>query len=113
MLRIHDLPGAVAARGWPEGVDLEVHLRVTPPSHVLDDTTGGHWVLGVADGRATCEPGGPGSVAIAATDLAALYSGHLDPVQLVTEGRLVGATQAQVSGLRAAFAGSPTLPQFF
>ncbi|HEX7134377.1 MAG TPA: GNAT family N-acetyltransferase [Iamia sp.] len=113
MVRILDVPGAVAARGWPAGVSLEVHLRVTPPTHVPDDPTGGDWVLRVADGTATCEPGGSGAVEIAVTDLASLYSGHLDPAQLVTEGRLPGATAAQVSGLRAAFAGSPSLPMFF
>ncbi|QYG92854.1 GNAT family N-acetyltransferase [Iamia sp. SCSIO 61187] len=113
MLRILDLPGAVAARGWPAGLDLEVHLSVTAPSQVPDDPVSGDWVLRVADGAATCAPGGSGAVEIAGTDLAALYSGHLDPAQLLTEGRLGGATEAQVSGLRAAFAGSPTLPQFF
>jgi predicted acetyltransferase len=113
MVRILDIPGAVAARGWPAGLSLEVDLRVSPPTHVPDDLTGGDWVLRVTDGSATCAPGGTGAVEVASTDLAALYSGHLDPAQLVTEGRLPGADESQVSGLRAAFAGSPTLPMFF
>lgn len=122
MVRLLDLPGAVAARGWPAGVTLTVDLRVTAPTHVPDDPVAGDWTLAVADGAASCTPrpsGGPGApggsaiVTVAATDLAALYSGHLDPAQLVDEGRLAGATDAQVSGLRAAFAGSPTLPIFF
>jgi predicted N-acetyltransferase YhbS len=113
MLQILDVPGALAARGWPAGLDLEVDLRVTPPTHVPDDATGGDRVLRVADGAATCEPGGTGAVEVAVTDLAALYSGHLDPAQLVGEGRLRGATDAQVGGLRAAFAGSPSFPMFF
>lgn len=113
MLRLLDLPGAMAARGWPAGLELEVDLRVAPPTHVPDDPTGGDWTLRVADGAATCEPGGAGTVEVAVTDLAALYSGHLDPAQLVAEGRLTGATPDQVSGLRAAFAGSPSLPIFF
>jgi hypothetical protein len=50
---------------------------------------------------------------IASTDLAALFTGHLDPAQLVTEGGLAGATGAQIDGLRAAFVGSPSLPMFF
>ncbi|HMJ78845.1 MAG TPA: GNAT family N-acetyltransferase [Iamia sp.] len=113
MLQILDVPGAVAARGWPAGLSLEVDLHVTPPTHAPDDPTGGDWVLRVADGLGSCEPGGAGAVEVAVTDLAALYSGHLDPAQLETEGRLVGAEAAQVSGLRAAFAGSPSLPMFF
>lgn len=113
MLRLLDLPGAVAARGWPAGVELEVDLRVTPPSHVPDDPTAGDWVLRVADGEGTCTPGGTGRVGVAVTDLAALYSGLLDPAQLVDEGHLVGATAAEVGALRAACAGSPSLPVFF
>jgi len=113
MLRIVDLPGAVAARGWPAGLVLEVDLRVAPPTHVPDDPVGGDWVLRVADGQGTCQPGGSGTVQLAATDLASLYTGHLDPAQLVTEGRLDGAPPDIVSGLRAAFAGSPSLPMFF
>ncbi len=39
MLRLIDLPGAVEARGWPAGVDLEVHLDVhrTRPRAVRPD----------------------------------------------------------------------------
>lgn len=113
MVRIVDLPGAVAARGWPAGVSLSVDLRVTPPTHVPDDPVGGDWVLRVADGAATCTPGGSGAVTVASTDLAALWTGHLDPAQLVSEGRLAGATPDQVGALRAACAGSPSLPMFF
>lgn len=113
MVRILDVPAALAARGWPAGLDLEIDLRITPPTHVPDDPTGGDRVLRVVDGAATCEPGGRGAVELAVTDLAALWSGHLDPAQLVVEGRLRGATDAQLSGLRAAFAGSPSLPMFF
>lgn len=113
MLRLVDLPGAIAARGWPAGLALDVDLRVTPPTHGPDDPVGGDWVLRIADGAGSCEPGGSGAVTLASTDLAALYSGHLDPAQLLAEGRLAGATEPQVSGLRAAFAGSPTLPVFF
>jgi hypothetical protein len=113
MLRLVDLPGAVAARGWPAGVAIEVHLDVAPPERVPDDRTAGRWVLRVGDGHGTCEPGGRGTVAVAASDLVALYSGHLDPAQLVTEGRLRGATDRDVGGLRAAFAGTPSLPIFF
>lgn len=113
MVRIVDLPGAVAARGWPAGLELEAHLSVTAPTHVPDDSTGGAWILRVADGVASCEPGGTSAVGIAVTDLAALFSGHLDPAQLAVEGRLPGATAEVVSGLRAACAGSPSLPMFF
>jgi predicted acetyltransferase len=113
MVRILDVPGAVAARGWPAGLSLEVDLRVTPPSHGADDPVAGDWVLRIADGVGSATAGGSGAVELASTDLAALYSGHLDPSELVREGRLPGATPDVVSGLRAAFAGTPSLPMFF
>lgn len=113
MLRLVDLPGAIEARGWPAGLDLDVDLAIVPPSHAPDDPIAGRWRLRLADGAATCEPGGDGTVEVTATDLAALYSGHLDPAVLVAEGRLSGAEPATVSGLRAALAGSPSLPTFF
>jgi predicted acetyltransferase len=113
MVRILDVPGALAARGWPAGLALEVDLRVTPPTHAPDDPVAGDWSLSIADGVGACGAGGSGAVEIAVTDLAALYTGHLDPAQLVAEGRLTGASSSQVSALRAAFAGSPSLPMFF
>lgn len=113
MLRLVDLPAAVAARGWPAGLHAEVHLDVTGPP--VDDPEGavGRWVLEVDDGRATCEPGGDGTVRLSIGDLAALYAGGVDPAALAFDRRLRGADERTASLLRAAFAGTPTLPTFF
>jgi len=72
MLRIHDLPAAIAARGWPAGVTVDVDLAVTPPTHDPDDPVAGRWCLSVADGAARCTPGSDGAVTVAAGDLAAV-----------------------------------------
>lgn len=113
MLRLLDLPGAVAARGGVDGLRLEVHLDVAAPVHAPDDPVAGRWVVRVEGPEATCEPGGAGTVTVDATDLAALFTGHLSPVALASEGRLRGAGDAAVRGLAALLAGSPSLPTFF
>lgn len=113
MLRIVDLPGAVAARGWPAGLSAEVHLDVAGPPVADPAGASGRWVLRLDDGRATCEAGGDGTVALTTGDLAALYAGGVDPVTLAFDGRLRGADERTSSLLRAAFAGTPTLPTFF
>lgn len=113
MLRLVDLPGAVAARGWPSGVSVEAHLDLAGTGAAHPGAPAGRWVLRVADGAATCEPGGDGSLAVGAGDLASLYAGGVDPAALAADGRMVGADAGTLSGLRAAFAGEPTLPIFF
>jgi predicted acetyltransferase len=110
MLAFVDLPGAVAARGYPEGVSGSVPLHVVDPHRPANS---GSWVLSVADGEANLEPGGDGRVEVAVTDLAAVFTGHLDPLRLARAGRLGAATPADVGLLRAAFAGQPTLVTFF
>ncbi len=51
MLRVHDVPGAFAARDWP--VDGEVSFTVAG-DHV--GTTNGSWHLVIEQGKATCTP---------------------------------------------------------
>lgn len=112
MLRIVDLPNAIAARGWPDGVELEAHLRIAAPHHGPGHDPSGRWVLQVRDGKATVEPGGTGAVAVDLGALAALYGGA-DVWALVGAGQLAGADPTTVSALGAAFAGHPSLLWFF
>ncbi|CAN5693404.1 hypothetical protein BH24ACT4_BH24ACT4_10570 [soil metagenome] len=113
MLRLVDPPAAIAARGWPAGLTLVVELSVVPPTPRPDPVAAEHWVLEVAGGTAVLSPGGAHNVTIAATDLARLYAGAVDPGALAAAGRLTGADADTVSGLRAAFAGDPSSPFFF
>lgn len=113
MLRIIDLPGAVAARGWPAGVTGEVHLDVADPPVVDPAGPTGPHVLTIDDGTARCEPGGDGTVRLGVGALAALYAGGADPAALAFDGALECDDDRSLSLLRAAFAGDPTLPIFF
>lgn len=110
MLALVDLPGAVAARGYPTGVSGSVGLAVDDPHRPGNS---GAWQLTVADGAAVLERGGASRVTVAAKDLAAVFSGHLDPLRLARAGRLGHPTAAEIGVLRAAFAGQPSLTTFF
>lgn len=110
MLAFVDLPGAVAARGYPECVSGSVALAVDDPHRSANH---GRWVLEVDGGQATLAPGGDGHVAVGVTDLAAMFTGYLDPLRLAGAGRLGHPTRADLDLLRAAFAGNPSLTIFF
>jgi predicted acetyltransferase len=110
MLAFVNLPGAIAARGYPEAVSGSVQLAVHDPHRPANS---GRWVLSVAGGKASLEPGGDSSVEVAASDLAAMFTGHLAPQRLARAGRLGHPTPADLDLLRAAFAGHPSLTIFF
>jgi predicted acetyltransferase len=110
MLAFVDLPSAIAARGYPEAVSGTVPLAVVDPHRPAN---AGRWVLTVAGGAARLEAGGDGRVEVASADLAAVFTGHLDPQALARAGRLGHPTRAELGLLRAAFAGHPSLTTFF
>ena len=100
MLRVVDLPAAVAARGWPFAqylapcaVDLEV-VDEHAPWHA-----GRHRLI--ADGgKVVCEPGGTGAVRLAARALGPWFAGSADTAMLRRAGLLTGdPADAQVLDL--------------
>mgnify|MGYP002715581268 FL=1 len=96
MLRITDVAGALAARGWPNGVRAELTLAVTDP--LLPDNAGRYRVE-VADGEASVERtgdagSGPADIELGVDALATLYSGHLGPGTLAGLGRLRASPEA-------------------
>ncbi|MGX7825429.1 GNAT family N-acetyltransferase [Actinokineospora sp. 24-640] len=103
MLRVVDLPAAVAARGWPAvdharpfSVDIEL-ADEDAPWH-----SGRHRL--VWDGTAvSCEPGGGGEVRLHPRGLAAWYAGSADSATLRRAGLLAGG---QASGLDALIGGA-------
>lgn len=101
MLRITDLPVAVAARGWPTGVDVAVDLDVVDPQ-VAEHS--GSCRLVVRDGSGGVEPGGAGAVRVDVRGLAVLYAGTASTAALARAGLLSGPAEA-LAALDAAFAG--------
>jgi predicted acetyltransferase len=90
MLRVLDLPAAVAARGWPVAewlrpfaVDVEVideHARWH---------AGRHRIV-VDEGKVSCQPGGAGTVRLSARALGPWFAGSADTPALRRAGLIEG-----------------------
>ena len=91
-LRVVDLAGAVAARGWPAGVSCTVELTVQDP--LCPWNTGEHRLV-VEDGDGRLEPGTGHGVSITVTGLAVLLAGSVGAAALRRGGLLSGGGPAQ------------------
>jgi predicted acetyltransferase len=105
MLRLVDLPGAVAARGWHPDARGTVHLAVVdehaPWNH-------GRWILEVADGAARITPGGDGTIAASIGGLSSWWAGYAPASRLARTGHLAsadGRALATMDGLISAAPG--------
>lgn len=109
MLRVVDLPAAVAARGWPSAaylaptsVDIEVVDEHAP-------WQAGRHRLVVDSGKVVCEPGGEGTIRLQARALGPWFAGSADTAMLRRGGLLEGdVTAARVLDL---LTGAPRLPR--
>jgi predicted acetyltransferase len=105
MLRVVDLPAAVAARGWP----LAAHLRpLSVDIEVVDEHA--PWQAGrhriVFDGESVfCEPGGTGAVRLHARALGPWFAGSSDTAALRRAGLLEG--DVKIAALLDALTGAP------
>ncbi|HEU5475734.1 MAG TPA: GNAT family N-acetyltransferase [Actinophytocola sp.] len=105
MLRVVDLPAAVAARGWPLtallrplAVDLEVVDEHAPWQ------AGRHRIVFDGD-KVFCEPGGTGAVRLHARALGPWYAGSADTAMLRRAGLLEG--DAKIAAQLDALTGAP------
>lgn len=104
MLRLLDAAGALEARGYAPGVNVELHLEVHG-DEVLPDVNNGRLLVRIADGRAEARRGaGRGSIRVDIRGLASLYSGLVSPWQARAAGWLDGDDDA-IAPLAAALAG--------
>lgn len=87
MLRIVDVAGALAARGYPPGLSAELHLDV---SDDLLASNAGRITLTVADGSGRVRPGGDGRIRLGVRELAAIYTGFMAPSELCAIGAIAG-----------------------
>jgi predicted acetyltransferase len=94
MLRITDVPAALAARGYPEGFEGEIHFEIedgTIPENA------GRWVLSVANGRGEVEAGGEGVIRLDVLTLAPWFSGLYSASTLASLGRVTGDADSLAS----------------
>ena len=87
VLRIADVAGALAARGYPPGLSAELHLDVADD---ILPVNAGRYVLAVSGGRGEVRRGGEGRIRLHVRDLAAIYTGFLSPHECAYLGTIVG-----------------------
>lgn len=110
MLRIVDVAQALSARGYPDGLESELHLDIR--DDIIDENNG-RFVLKVASGTGSVEKGGHGHLRMDIRGLAPLYSGYLTAYSLAASGLLDGAS-AELAKAAAIFNGAaPWMPDMF
>lgn len=102
MTRIIDAPGAIAARGYPQGVRAAVHLELVDRHAPWN---AGRFVLEVADGAGRLRPGGTGDVHLGVNALASLYTGWASARLLAATGLVHHGRDLDLTALDAVFAG--------
>ncbi len=102
MTRMVDAAGAVEARGFPPGLDVEVPLEL---GDALLEANRGRFVLRVQKGRGRLEAGGDGRIRMDVQSFAPLYTGWAGTAMLARLGDLEGGSDAERAALDAAFAG--------
>jgi predicted acetyltransferase len=110
MVRILDLKQALEQRGYPLGVNGELHLEVSDP---LVAKNHGRFLLEVHQGQGRLSSGGHGEVALTIQDLASLYTGMRSAQELFALGSLE-APPTVLPLATAIFSGPrPWMPDFF
>jgi predicted acetyltransferase len=110
LLRIVDVCKALEARGYPQGIEAELHLEVQDELLIANH---GEFILSVANGRGEVTKGGKGELKLDIRGLASLYSSLFTPHQLQLTGKLE-ATAIALSTATQIFAGaSPWMADFF
>lgn len=111
MVRLVDVAGAVAARGWNPAARGRVDLAIADEHAPWN---AGTWRLEVDDGHALLTPGGPGTVEVGIGGLSSWWSGYASARTLATTGHLRTSDPTALltlDGLGAASA--PTLVDFY
>jgi predicted acetyltransferase len=102
MLRIVDIQGAVAARGYRPTPELEIPFTV---EDAILPQNSGSWTLRVAEGKARLDPGGERGPRLGIGALSSLFTGWASSATLSRAGLLEGGSPSQLRALDAAFAG--------
>lgn len=114
MTRIVDAPGAVAGRGYPNGVRAEVSLRLVDPMVAANN---GCWRLAVDGGEGRLErldPADEPEVEITVNGLASLFTGWSTSAVLAESGMAHGLSPRVAGDLDAIFSGRrPTMSDDF
>lgn len=110
MLRILDVERALEARGYPHGLEAEIHLDVSDDWMAWNN---GRLVLQVSRGRGSVRPGGDGVVQADIRGLATMYTGHLSPTELLMTDYVHGPLDALDEVGRVFSGPAPWMPDMF
>lgn len=103
MLRIINIPLALTKRGYPMGLEVELHLDIRDN---LLAANNGKFCLKVSDGRGEVNSGGKGNFKLDIRGLASLYTGLMTAGQLQQVGYLK-TTPEVLETANLLFSGSP------
>jgi predicted acetyltransferase len=110
MLRIVNVTLALEKRGYPVGVQAQLHLEVRDD---LLAANNGKFILCVANGRGEVTSGGRGELKLDIRGLAPLYTGLFTPHQLQLAGKLEGEESAFREATQIFAGASPWMGNFF
>jgi predicted acetyltransferase len=110
LLRIVDVRKALEQRGYPKGIETELHLEVEDD---LLTQNNGKFILKVSDGQGEVRLGGRGELHLPIRGLAPLYTGLLTPEQLQSNGQIQAKEQALPIATQLFSGNSPWMPDFF
>jgi predicted acetyltransferase len=109
-LRLVDVSKALSMRGYPNGLDAELHLDVQDD---LLPANNGRFTLAVSGGEGHVSPGGEGRIKLGVRELASIYTGFISPVELHSLGKIEGEW-GDLALAGALFAGArPWIPDMF
>ncbi|MDP8965385.1 MAG: GNAT family N-acetyltransferase [Cyanobacteriota bacterium] len=110
LLRVVDVPKALEQRGYPTGVEAQLHLDVRDDL-LLENN--GQFVLTVSGGRGEVSRGGKGELQLDVRTLAPLYSGLFTPYQLQLTGQIVATDDALTVATQLFTGSEPWMPDKF
>lgn len=109
MLRLVDVPRALAQRGYSPNLTCEVKLNVEDDLLPANQRS---WWLRLSQGKASVEPARGGGIKLPVRALACLYGGHLTPWQARLAG-LLEATDAELAQLEGLFGAPSAMSDMF
>ncbi len=104
MVRLVDVARGVAARGYRRSTRARIDLEIVDPHASWN---AGRWTLDAADGSASLERGGAGTVEMSIGGLSSLWAGYASARTLAAAGLLRTADRTLLDDLDDIFAGAP------
>ncbi|MEH2063314.1 MAG: GNAT family N-acetyltransferase [Nostoc sp.] len=110
LLRVIDVVKALEMRGYPLGIQAELHLEIQ--DNLLTENNG-KFILSVANGRGEVTRGGKGELQLDIRELASLYTSLFTPYHLQIAGKLYGTETAILAATQIFAGSSPWMADFF